>query len=65
MTDSAREGKSRHLPRYPAYRRTSVEWLGEVPEDWPLRRLKHALVASIGGGTPETNRDDYWSEADE
>jgi type I restriction enzyme, S subunit len=27
------------FPRYPKYRHSSVEWLGEVPEHWTLRRL--------------------------
>jgi type I restriction enzyme S subunit len=27
------------FPRYPAYKDSGVEWLGEVPEHWPTRRL--------------------------
>jgi type I restriction enzyme S subunit len=27
------------VPRYPAYKLSGVEWLGEVPEHWPTRRL--------------------------
>jgi type I restriction enzyme S subunit len=27
------------FPRYPAYKLSGVEWLGEVPEHWPTRRL--------------------------
>jgi type I restriction enzyme S subunit len=30
------------LPRYPSYEDKGVEWLGEVPVHWRLRRLKHA-----------------------
>jgi len=31
--------------RYPAYRDSGVEWLGEMPEGWEVRKLKHiALV---------------------
>ena len=29
------------FPRYPAYKESGVEWLGEVPEHWDLKRLKH------------------------
>lgn len=29
------------FPRYPAYKPSGVEWLGEVPEHWELKRLKH------------------------
>lgn len=30
------------FPRYPAYRDSGVEWLGEVPEHWEVVRLKQA-----------------------
>jgi type I restriction enzyme S subunit len=30
------------MRRYPAYRDSGVEWLGEVPEGWEVVRLKHA-----------------------
>ena len=30
------------LPRYPKYKDSGVEWLGEVPVHWTLRRLKRA-----------------------
>lgn len=29
------------MRRYPAYRDSGVEWLGEVPEHWPMKRLKN------------------------
>jgi type I restriction enzyme S subunit len=32
-------------PRYPAYKHSGVEWLGEVPEHWVVTRLKN--VSSI------------------
>lgn len=33
------------LPRYPKYKDSGVEWLGEVPEHWQVRRLKHVCQA--------------------
>ena len=27
-------------PAYPAYKNSGVEWLGNVPEHWEIRRLK-------------------------
>lgn len=38
------------FPRYPAYKPSGVEWLGEVPEHWnalPLRRL----ISEVSSGT--------------
>jgi len=31
------------FPRYPAYKDSGVEWLGEVPEHWDLMRLSRKL----------------------
>jgi type I restriction enzyme, S subunit len=28
-------------PRYPAYKDSGVEWLGDIPSHWNIRRLKH------------------------
>jgi len=32
------------FPRYPAYKPSGVEWLGEVPEHWEVLRLKFAVT---------------------
>ena len=31
------------LPPYPAYKPSGVDWLGDVPAGWDVRRLKHAV----------------------
>ncbi len=31
------------FPRYPSYKASGVEWLGEVPGHWEVTRLKHNL----------------------
>jgi len=33
------------LPCYPKYKASGVEWLGEVPAHWQVRRLKHVCEA--------------------
>jgi len=38
--------------RYAAYKDSGVEWLGDVPEHWDLKRLKHNLRLL----TEKTNR---------
>ena len=41
------------LPAYPGYKPSGVEWLGEVPEHWEVKRLKYS--ASINDeALPET-----------
>lgn len=36
---------TRQLKRYPAYRDSGVEWLGQIPAHWEVRRLK--TLASV------------------
>lgn len=43
---------------YPAYKPSGMEWLGDVPEHWEVRRLKY--TASINDeALPETTDPDY------
>lgn len=37
------------LPRYPKYKDSGVEWLGEVPEHWPVSRLKWSIKSTKNG----------------
>jgi type I restriction enzyme S subunit len=34
------------FPRYPAYKDSGVEWLGEVPQHWPVKRFKYLFHLS-------------------
>jgi type I restriction enzyme, S subunit len=38
------------LPRYPVYKHSGVEWLGEIPEGWEVKRLAVLGSFSKGGG---------------
>jgi type I restriction enzyme S subunit len=35
------------FPRYESYKESGVEWLGDVPEHWELKRLKRNLSPSL------------------
>jgi len=39
---------------------SGVEWLGEIPEHWEVKRLKF-IATFFGGGTPSKDNLDYWS----
>jgi restriction endonuclease S subunit len=52
------------FPRYPAYKDSGVEWLGEVPTNWNLKQLKHCIIRLGSGGTPESGNPDYWADGD-
>ena len=47
------------LPRYPAYKPSGVEWLGEVPEHWEVLPLKREFDV-VGGSTPKSDIQEYW-----
>lgn len=48
------------FPRYESYKDSGVEWLGEVPEHWRLKKIKHFARFS-GGGTPSREKLEYWN----
>ena len=39
--------------KYDAYKDSGVEWLGEIPEGWETKRLKH-LSQVIMGQSPDS-----------
>ena len=48
------------LPRYPAYKDSGVEWLGEVPAHWevtPLKRMLSRNDSGVWGDEPESEYD--------
>lgn len=42
------------LPRYPKYKNSGVEWLGEVPGHWQVFPLKRIVAVPITDGPHET-----------
>ena len=46
------------LPPYPKYKPSGVEWLGEVPEHWDVKRLKYSATIN-DEALPETTDPSY------
>lgn len=44
---------------YPSYKDSGVPWLGQVPEEWDVKRLSYATRFK-GGSTPSKNEDQFW-----
>lgn len=44
---------------YPVYKETGVEWLGEVPEHWEIRRLKETAIIIAGQSPPSEIVSEY------
>lgn len=38
---------------------SGVEWLGDVPEHWEVKKIRH-MFTFRSGGTPSTENPDYW-----
>jgi type I restriction enzyme S subunit len=49
------------FPRYPKYKDSGVEWLGEVPEHWEVGAIKHFAQTITDGAhvSPETEGGIY------
>jgi type I restriction enzyme S subunit len=39
---------------------SGVEWIGDIPEHWEVKKLKYVIEKSFSGGTPSTDKLDYW-----
>ena len=46
------------LPPYPAYKPSGIAWLGDVPERWEVRRLKH-VTSTNPEDLPETTDPEH------
>ena len=49
-----------NLPKYPAYKPSGVEWLGEIPEHWEVKKLK--FLGNIFPGLNGKKGDDFSKE---
>lgn len=48
--------------RYPQYKESGVEWLGEVPRHWAVTQVRRAATRIQTGTTPPTVREDYYTD---
>ena len=52
------------FPRYPKYKPSGVEWLGDVPEHWEIWKLAHAFSIIGSGTTPKTDNRTFYDDGD-
>ena len=48
------------FPRYPQYKDSGVDWLGQVPAHWEVPKLK-TIASFSGGGTPSRENLSFWN----
>lgn len=56
---AARAGEVGKYKPYLTYKDSGVEWLGNIPAHWEVKRLKR-VVQFQGGGTPAKDHLEYW-----
>jgi type I restriction enzyme S subunit len=61
MSARANEAGNRRLRRYPAYKDSGIEWLGDVPDHWRVTRTKYAAQLR-SGHTPSRLHPEYWEK---
>lgn len=52
--------KEKEFRKYPKYKPSGIEWIGEIPEHWVVKKVKH-IAKTIAGGTPSTTNQEYWN----
>ncbi len=52
-------GGQRRFKPYPAYKDSRVEWLGEIPAHWEVKRLK-GIFRVVNGSTPASGEPSFW-----
>jgi len=56
---AASDPQARRFARYPTYKDSGVEWLGEIPAHWEVNRTKFAARLR-SGHTPSRQHPEYW-----
>lgn len=41
---------------------SGIKWIGKIPEDWDIKRLKYCVDKFGGGGTPESSNDEFYDD---
>lgn len=50
------------MEKYNEYKDSGVAWLGEIPENWKIRRIKDAITKIGSGVTPKGGSETYVNE---
>jgi len=48
--------------RYPAYKASGIDWLGQIPKDWIVRKLKYNTYIKARVGWHGLNSDEFGTE---
>lgn len=48
------------MKKYETYKESGIEWMGKIPEEWILTKIKYATAALKSGGTPQSGNLDFY-----
>ncbi len=51
------------MKRYPKYKDSGVEWIGEIPRHWEMKKIKNTqsdLIGGVWGNEPAENENDIY-----
>ena len=51
------------MKQYPEYKNSGVEWIGEIPNDWEMRKVSRSFNIIGSGATPKSDNTDYYENA--
>ena len=64
-TERIEEARPRRFRRYPAYKDSGVEWLGAIPEDWKVKKLKRVCLVRRGASPRPIDDPVYFDDEGE
>jgi type I restriction enzyme S subunit len=47
------------MSRYETYKPSGIDWIGNVPKDWKILRIKN-VASIVNGSTPSSSVEEYW-----
>ncbi len=53
------------MKQYEKYKPSGIEWLGEIPEHWEVKRVKDVTINVKTGTTPTTSKGDFFTDGTE
>ena len=48
------------MERYNKYKNSGIEWIGEIPEDWEVKKLSYCFNNIGSGTTPTSGKTEYY-----
>ncbi|MEI7526289.1 MAG: restriction endonuclease subunit S [Mariniphaga sp.] len=48
------------MSKYQTYKPSSIEWIGDVPENWSIKKIKN-ISQIVSGSTPSSSIEKYWN----